>query len=788
MVWSNWFLILYLSWAFFISNTHELQTYQAHLLLQLRKHLEYPSQLDTWESYNGDLCNLSSTLYMGIVCEDNVITELKIKGDKVVKVSDFKGFAIPNQTLSESFSIDSFVTTLSRLNSLRIISLVSLGIWGPLPDKIHRLYSLEFLDLSSNFIFGSVPPQLSRIVKLNSLTLDGNYFNGSLPDWLDSLSNLTVLSLRNNHFKGSVPPQLSRITTLTVIALCHNQLTGKLPDLSTLTSLHVLDIRENKLDSELPAMPKGLVTILLSNNSFSGKIPVQFGQLSQLQHLDLSLNHLSGTPPSSLFSLPNISYLNLASNMLSGSLPNDLSCGSNLGFVDISTNKLIGGLPSCLGNMSNKRAAKFGGNCLSIGAQHQHQKSYCKVANVESKQSRGRIIGALVAVITGTVLVLMLLALGVLFLCRRYCPRRTLEQNTFSKVVQDHSTTGVSSEVLANARFIAQAAKLGTQGAPVCREFSMEELMEATNNFNSSAFMGEGSNGKIYKGKLVNGTNISVRSLTYLKKHSIQNLKFRLDLLSKLHHPHLVGLLGYCIDNSEQDDIKVFLVYEYVPNGNYRAHLSEARPEKVLKWSDRLVILIDVAKAIHFLHTGVIPGTFNNRLKTNNILLDEHRIAKLSDYGMALITEEIGKNEAKGEAPKSRHRTNLEDDVYNFGFILLESLVGPIVTGKGEAFLLNEMASFGSQDGRRRIVDPIVLSTCSQESLSILVSITSKCISPEPSTRPSFEDVLWNLQYAAQVQAAADSDQKSDSTSVISSHSDYNPQETNPCVRGTIST
>lgn len=40
-----------------------------------------------------------------------------------------------------------------------------------------------------------------------------------------------------------------------------------------------------------------------------------------------------------------------------------------------------------------------------------------------------------------------------------------------------------------------------------------------------------------------------------------------------------------------------------------------------------------------------------------------------------------------------RLNSNLEDDVYNFGFILLESLVGPIVTGKGEAFLLNEMVS-----------------------------------------------------------------------------------------------
>lgn len=38
-----------------------------------------------------------------------------------------------------------------------------------------------------------------------------------------------------------------------------------------------------------------------------------------------------------------------------------------------------------------------------------------------------------------------------------------------------------------------------------------------------------------------------------------------------------------------------------------------------------------------------------------------------------------------------RNRTNMEGDVYNFGFILLESLVGPIVSGKGETFLLNEM-------------------------------------------------------------------------------------------------
>lgn len=48
-----------------------------------------------------------------------------------------------------------------------------------------------------------------------------------------------------------------------------------------------------------------------------------------------------------------------------------------------------------------------------------------------------------------------------------------------------------------------------------------------------------------------------------------------------------------------------------------------------------------MAKAVHFLHTGVIPASSSNRLKTNNILLDDYQIAKLSDYGMSVITGEL---------------------------------------------------------------------------------------------------------------------------------------------------
>jgi hypothetical protein len=35
--------------------------------------------------------------------------------------------------------------------------------------------------------------------------------------------------------------------------------------------------------------------------------------------------------------------------------------------------------------------------------------------------------------------------------------------------------------------------------------------------------------------------------------------------------------------------------------------------------------------------------------------------------------------------------TKLEDDIYSFGFILLEALAGPSIHAGREAFLLNEM-------------------------------------------------------------------------------------------------
>jgi hypothetical protein len=81
------------------------------------------------------------------------------------------------------------------------------------------------------------------------------------------------------------------------------------------------------------------------------------------------------------------------------------------------------------------------------------------------------------------------------------------------------------------------------------------------------------------------------------------------------------------------------------------------------------------------------------------------------------------------------------------------------------ASLYLQVLSISKQEEREQVLDPVVLSTSSQDSLSMVISITVKCLSVESSARPSIEEVLWNLQYAAQVQAISDGDQRSEVSS-----------------------
>lgn len=66
------------------------------------------------------------------------------------------------------------------------------------------------------------------------------------------------------------------------------------------------------------------------------------------------------------------------------------------------------------------------------------------------------------------------------------------------------------------------------------------------------------------------------------------------------------------------------------------------------------------------------------------------------------------------------------------------------------------------------MVDPRVKNSSSDESVKTMVEICYRCLLEDPADRPSIEDVLWNLQFAAQVQDACRGDSQSSDSSPIS--------------------
>lgn len=107
----------------------------------------------------------------------------------------------------------------------------------------------------------------------------------------------------------------------------------------------------------------------------------------------------------------------------------------------------------------------------------------------------------------------------------------------------------------------------------------------------------------------------------------------QVDLLSRLQSPYLVDLLGYCADQNHR-----LLILEYMPHGTLKHHLhpshsrSQQRP---LDWGSRLVIALDCAKALEFLHEHAEPSVIHRDFKCTNILLDNNFRAKVSDFGLA---------------------------------------------------------------------------------------------------------------------------------------------------------
>ncbi|KAL8138140.1 hypothetical protein V2J09_004141 [Rumex salicifolius] len=145
--------------------------------------------------------------------------------------------------------------------------------------------------------------------------------------------------------------------------------------------------------------------------------------------------------------------------------------------------------------------------------------------------------------------------------------------------------------------------------------FAFRELATATNNFREESCLGEGGFGRVYKGMLENGQ--VVVAVKQLDRNGLQgNREFLVEvlMLSLLHHPNLVNLIGYCADGEQR-----LLVYEFMPLGSLEDHLLDLPPDKEpLDWSTRMKIASGAARGLEYLHDKANPPArplFNDRKK-----------------------------------------------------------------------------------------------------------------------------------------------------------------------------
>lgn len=222
-------------------------------------------------------------------------------------------------------------------------------------------------------------------------------------------------------------------------------------------------------------------------------------------------------------------------------------------------------------------------------------------------------------------------------------------------------------------------------------EFSLSDLEAATCCFSENFSIGRGGYGIVYKGEMFDKT-VAVKKLRFYNMQRQLEFHREVPSLGRLHHPHLVELIGVCRESW-------LLVYEYLPGGSLRDHLSD-NSINALTWKIRARIVADIASGLLFLHSFRPQKIVHGNLKPENILLDSHNRCKISDYVDHMLTAGQaarcpsfrGGSGSSGVClytdPES-HRTGKlthKSDIYSFGVITLQ-----LVTGKTHGGLVGEV-------------------------------------------------------------------------------------------------
>lgn len=291
--------------------------------------------------------------------------------------------------------------------------------------------------------------------------------------------------------------------------------------------------------------------------------------------------------------------------------------------------------------------------------------------------------------------------------------------------------------------------------------FTFRELAAATKNFRPECLLGEGGFGRVYKGRLE--STEQVVAVKQLDRNGLQgNREFLVEvlMLSLLHHPNLVNLIGYCADGDQR-----LLVYEFMPLGSLEDHLHDLPPDKEpLDWNTRMKIAAGAAKGLEYLHDKANPPVIYRDLKSSNILLDEGYHPKLSDFGLAKLGPVGDKTHVSTRvmgtygycAPEyaMTGQLTLKSDVYSFGVVFLELITGRKAIDNTRTHGEHNLVAWARplfKDRRKfpKMADPLLQGCYPMRGLFQALAVAAMCLQEQASTRPLIGDVVTALTYLA---------------------------------------
>ncbi|XWS15343.1 hypothetical protein CRYUN_Cryun35bG0088500 [Craigia yunnanensis] len=485
---------------------------------------------------------------------------------------------------------------------------------------------------------------------------------------------------------------------------------------------------------------KNMQYLELYSNNISGPIPSDLGNLTSLVSLDLYLNSFSGPIPESLGRLSKLRFLRLNNNSLTGPIPMLLTNITSLQVLDLSNNRLSGEVPDN-GSFSLFTPISFANNLDLCGPvtgrpcpgspPFSPPPPFVPPLPISSP-SGNNVTGAIAGGVAAGAALLFAAPAIAFALWRRRKP-----QEFFFDVPAEEDPE----------------VHLGQ-----LKRFSLRELQVASDSFSNKNILGRGGFGKVYKGRLADGSLVAVKRLKEERTPGGE-LQFQteVEMISMAVHRNLLRLRGFCMTPTER-----LLVYPYMANGSVASCLRERPPSQPpLDWPTRKRIALGSARGLSYLHDHCDPKIIHRDVKAANILLDEEFEAVVGDFGLAKLMDYKDTHvttAVRGTighiAPEylSTGKSSEKTDVFGYGIMLLELITGQRafdlarLANDDDVMLLDWVKRLLKEKKLEMLVDPDLQSNYVETEVEQLIQVALLCTQGSPMDRPKMSEVVRMLE------------------------------------------